>query len=191
MKSAIPKPTLKTLMDMRLKDFGNKLNCVSVGSIVKFNAAKQLADIQINYKRVTYGNDIAPDTYEDYPVIVSCPVVVMQGGAGYLSFPIAPGDFCVVMFSDRELNTWVSSGQIAPPQDRRTHHLNDAIAIVGIRPATAPITYDAQKVKLFFANSFITIDGSGNIVISGSANISITGTGNITIAGSAVAINTV
>ena len=136
-------PDFTAWIRLILQNFSNSLNCHTIGTIESFNPLTQTATIAINYVRVFYNtNPNLPNeatagqitnTYTNYPLLINCPVVVMQGGGAYLTFPIVKGDTCLVLFSDREISTWVSTGQITYPQNQRTHDLSDAIALVGIR----------------------------------------------------------
>lgn len=145
---------LVALFDLSKRDILNSINCHAVGTIQKFDAAKQVAQVTLNYKRY-YGD---PPVVRDYPVLVDCPVVVMQGGQGALTFPIQPGDTCLVLFNDRDMDAWFASGQVVVPETPRTHSLSDAIALVGLRSLKQPIAgYETQKTSLRHGTTRLTL----------------------------------
>jgi microcystin-dependent protein len=161
-------PDLNLWMRFALANFAADINCVSLGTIVSFDGPSQTATVSINYLKIIKGanpnlpndapNDQTSDVYLKYPLLIKCPVVVMQGGGAYLTFPINPGDTGLVFFSDRELDTWLTTGQTTYPHNLRTHDLSDAIILLGIRNLTNPIgSYDTQNAAFTFPNGLINI----------------------------------
>ena len=73
----------------------------------------------------------------------------MGGGLSSLTFPVLPGDSCVLLFNDRDLDNWFLSGLNTPVNTTRTHHFSDAIALVGIRSLPNVIkTFDPVRAVL-------------------------------------------
>lgn len=168
-------PDLNAWVRLMFQSFSANINCHTLGTINTFDPVTQTATIAINYLRV-YKNanpnlpNPAPDgqtssVYSNYPILIQCPVVVMQGGGAYLTFPIKPGDTCLVLFNDRELTTWLNTGQITYPQNQRVHDLSDGIALIGIRNTTSPIpSYDPNNATFSFPTGIINIvDKTGEI----------------------------
>jgi microcystin-dependent protein len=132
-------PSLIDLLDHRIDIALSSMNCVSLGTIQSFDPASQTATISVNYKRIikearTAENGIdTEDEIMEYPILVKCPVFVLSGGVAALTLPIAKGDTCLILFCDREIDTWFRTGVVTFPQSDRMHHLTDAVALVGIR----------------------------------------------------------
>jgi len=142
-------PSLQDLLDLVKKDIMISLNCHHVGTIQSFDATKQTATATINYKK-TYFERLPSGLYHavlvDYPVLIDCPVVVLGGGPVALTFPIAQGDECLVMFNDRDIDNWFQSGQVGPVATSRLHSFSDAILLVGVRSAGKAIAaYDTTR----------------------------------------------
>lgn len=157
MSSAFPivTPDLNEFMDLRKRDLKSELNCFSIGTIKEFNSTNQTVTIQVNFLRGIKGKIASTiDNPEgivklNYPLLVNCPLMFLSGGSSYLTFPIQPGDTCIILFADKDIDTWFSSGQINIPNSDRTHDLNDAIAIVGIRSLLNKISnYNTNNVSL-------------------------------------------
>lgn len=167
-------PDLCALLDQFQDLVSSEINCISLGTIQTFYAADQTADIQLNYKRIS----LTDNKITGYPLLVKCPVVVL-GGSGtssYLSFPIAKNDQCLVLFCDREIDTWFKTGGINAPQSLRIHDLNDGIALVGLRSSINSIAnYGTDGIKIFNNNGFIQIKNDGSININTNGNISVYG----------------
>ena len=84
----------------------------------------------------------------DYPLLLDCPVVVLQGGGAYIDLPIAEGDYCLVLFNDRNIDTWWDTGNVVVPRNRRKHSLSDGIALVGINPRIEVREIDGTAVRI-------------------------------------------
>lgn len=142
------------------------MNCTKVGIIRAFNPATQRAEIEIAYKQV---KDILEDgtrVYQDYPVLMDCPVIVLFGGVDFLSLPIQVGDNCLVFFNDNEIDQWATNGT-GSPQTFRMHDLSDAFAIVGVRPLTNAIgNYLANGIRLSHGGGNSQIDFVDNLIES-------------------------
>lgn len=67
------------------------------------------------------------------PLLVDVPVSFPMGGKFVLTFPVAAGDECIVVFSARCIDGWWQSGGVQAPAEHRMHDLSDGMAIVGIR----------------------------------------------------------
>ncbi len=200
----LQEPDLLILLNRFKRFVKNELNCVSIGVIQSFDVNNQTATIALNYMRVIKGGtpvgvNQSSNTTVNYPLLINCPVFVLNGGGGVLTFPIAKNDTCIVLFADREIDTWFTTGGVNPPAGDRVHDLNDAIALIGIRSLEDLIAdYSADAVQLKYKDALIEIDVSGNININSAgeininadSDVNITSAGNINIAATTqVAIN--
>ena len=118
------------------------LNCVQIGRIQKVNS-NQTVEILLQMKRRIPDNKIA-----DYPLLVDCPYFVLQGGGAYIDMPIKKGDICLVLFNDRNIDTWWSTENVAEPPDRRKHNLSDGFALIGINSDVNPLDNDGTFVRI-------------------------------------------
>lgn len=157
--------SLASLLELQRLNTLNTTNCHQVGEIVSFNPSTQTAEVQIKMSYVVNGE------IKQYPVLLDCPCVVLGGGDGRITFPIAPGDSCLVLFNDKDMDNWYASGQTMLPNTERMHSISDAIALVGIRNKQNQITdYFADGVELKHGNSTIKLK-DGYIDIKGNVNI--------------------
>lgn len=65
------------------------------------------------------------------PLLVDVPVIFPRGGGATLTFPVKPGDECLVVFADRCIDYWWQSGGVQEAVDPRKHNLSDGFALVG------------------------------------------------------------
>ena len=158
-------PDLCAIMEQLEDRIKTTINCISIGTITSFDPDTQTAEVRLNYKKL----NLYDGTIKDYQPLLQCPVIVLGGGEGYISFPISSGDTCIVLFCDREIDTWIANGGVNPPQSNRVHDMNDAIALVGIRNSQNAITdYSENGIKISYGGGTILLDSTGTITVSGS-----------------------
>lgn len=115
------------------------------GRIESFDAATQLARVTPLLKE-EYENDEGAAVVEALPVINNVPVFIPGGGTFVDTFPIAAGDECLLIFSDRSLDVWKERGGVVDPVAADRHTLTDAVALVGVRSKPNKATeYDAAR----------------------------------------------
>jgi hypothetical protein len=140
-ETIIPPDMDDLLLELKNEIFA-QLNCVQIGKISKVND-DQTVELELQVKRRVRGEGTT-----SYPVLADCPYFVLSGGGAYLDMPITAGDYCIVLFNDRNLDTWWDSGNIAEPADRRKHSLSDGIALVGIQTKDNALEQDGSFVRL-------------------------------------------
>ena len=160
--SSIPAPDMRLVMDTWMNNSALKLNCHRIGTIISFDPSKQTASIQIAALAV-FGDKTVP-----YPVLTQCPVFVLSGGGGCLTMPVSPGDSCLVLFNDRDIDNWYESGAVTAPNTARTHDLSDGLAIVGFRHQANPIPDYSEEVQMRHGSTRIGLEYNGLIGIQNS-----------------------
>ena len=48
-------------------------------------------------------------------------------------FEVNPGDACLVIFADIDIDAWLASGEAEEPLSARRHSLSDGFAFVGFK----------------------------------------------------------
>lgn len=136
-------PDLAAFLDMRLKDALLNTNCHLLGTVESFDAATQTATVSINQKLSLAGQ------LKDFPVLVDVPVFILGGGDRVFTFPVRSGDTCLVLFNDRDIDNWFSTGNVTTPNSQRLHDLSDGLALVGFRSLANPVdNYSADDVEV-------------------------------------------
>ena len=162
-------PNLRMLLDQYKQEVGYGLNCHEVGTIVSFDATKQTASVQIAVLRLLPGGETTP-----YPILTNCPVFVLSGGAAALTMPIAAGDTCLVLFNDRDLDIWATTGNTAVPNSGRFHDLSDGLVLVGFRHALNPVAgYLTTEAALVNAGSKVSVANDGTIALIGASGCAV------------------
>ena len=116
------------------------------GRIVSYDHAEQRADVEPSIE-ATLPVEGGVEKYR-LPILQRVPIAFPQGGGYFLTFPLAPGDSVLLVFSDQSLDEWVQrSSGVASSRSVRSHHITDAIAIPGVRPFVAPLA-DADATTM-------------------------------------------
>lgn len=88
--------------------------------------------------------------YQRGPVVNNVPICFPGvGQAGLrITFPVRRGDFVTLVFSDRELAQWLTTGREVEPESPRTFDVSDAVGFLGPQPFTASWTDDASCITI-------------------------------------------
>ena len=136
LRGSVPPPNLNAWGELLIAQIFNQLNCHQVGAVATFYPATQTADIQIGMQRLVPDFTSVPPQWKakDYGLLTGVPVLVLSGGGGTLTFPVTTGDTCLVLFNDRDLGRWFTTGNTqSVPASGRAHAFSDGLAIVGFR----------------------------------------------------------
>lgn len=136
-------PNLKVILDELKAEIFSTLNCIEIGKVESINSSAQTVEASIQIKRKAQDG-----TSTAYPILVDVPYFVLQGGGAYLDFPVKAGDYCIILFNDRCIDSWWSTANVADPASNRKHSLSDALAIIGLNPKSSPLSMDGTWVRL-------------------------------------------
>ena len=103
------------------KDILSSLHCALPGTVVSFDADSQTAVIQPAVKQKYKDREITLPLLQDVPVFMP------------VSFTVNPGDACLVIFADCDIDRWFETGGSEVPGSSRMHSLSDGFAFVGFR----------------------------------------------------------
>lgn len=134
-------------IDARLSD----VHVAMPGRIESYDAATQTADIQPLIKNVMKDPD-GNEYSESMPVLPSVPIAFPRAGDWFLSFPLAKGDTVLVVFCERNIDQWMSKGDLVDPGDIAMHTLNGAVAIPGVYAQPDKLT-DAHTSNMVLGKS--------------------------------------
>lgn len=164
----IPNPTLRDALNLLKKDIFLSLNCHAIGTIQEFDSAARTVKVTINYTKTRFVKDNASGQYipklVPYPLLLDVPIIIMSGGGGTLTFPIAPGDQCLILFNDRDKSLWQTTTNVGGPvPSNRLHSLSDGIALIGLKPAIE--SYDEERALLQKGGAKVGVGGDTDKVL--------------------------
>ena len=142
------------------------------GVIVSYNAATMTAVVQPALQGVRTMMDGTRQPVTISP-IADVPVQFPGGGGHIFTFPVAPGDECLIIFSERSIDNWHQHGGTQQPSDWRMHDINDAFVLVGTRAQPAvPAGVDPNTVQMRSDDkkTIVQIDGKNQAIMLYAAN---------------------
>ena len=156
--------TTPTFIEALTRILDNKLRGINVSlpaKIVTYNAKKQLASVKPLLNRKLKDN-----TELVLPVINNVPIIFPRTSNAIISLPIAIDDKVLLVFCDRSLDEWLSSGNEVFPADNRMHSYSDAVALPGMYDFDSISDASANDLLIKYKESKITILANGDIKIS-------------------------
>lgn len=160
---------LTQIQEISNSNTAQEMNCVRIGVIQEFYPENLTAQVRLVDKMLTGLNPDGSQILKEYPPIY----VKVCYCNPFCTFPLTQGMECVLLFNDRELETWFINGGSNIQAYPRMHDLTDAIAIVGIRSLPQMIQILTDCLHLFYGQSDIQIYNE-NIKIN-TSTLNITG----------------
>ena len=124
--------TLQDLLSRFRESLTADLHTSLPGKIVRYDATTQKADVQPLIKE-RYTDESGVMQSRELPVIPAVPVQFPGAGGYRITFPVAPDDVGLVVFSEANLDKWLVSGGTVDPTNDRRHDLTDAVFLPGLR----------------------------------------------------------
>jgi hypothetical protein len=135
--------------------------------ILSYDATKETVSAEITIKCKV----VKPDNSVEWQTIspcVDCPVIFPSGGGFTLTFPIAVGDECLLIFASRCIDAWWQSGGVQQQVDIRMHDLSDGFALIG--PRSIPRVHsphprtDRVELRSDDRSAYIAIRSGTNVI---------------------------
>lgn len=138
------------------------------GRIVSYDHSLKKATVKpLLNRRIRTG-----DTFESEEIqpIPSVPVVFPTSGGVGLTYPVKAGDGCLILFSERSLDLWLSTGGVVTPDDPRKFALSDAICLPGLQPfVSGDYPVDNDNVRLKQGEAQFVINNDNKLAIGNDA----------------------
>jgi len=182
----------RELTDVLNDAIGEALSNLHTATVAKVTAVQEKTiSVQPVTNRVVDGKSIP------LPEFTKVPPLFMQGGGSYTAHPIAVGDYCLLILTERCFDRWYSGADFHDPAEFRMHDYSDGIAIVGINPKAGALTIPSviQQTGDTNQDGDYTHQGdrtqTGDQTIIGNLHVdgNVTVTGNITCQGTIAAGN--
>ena len=182
----------RELTDVLNDAIGEALSNLHTATIAKVTGVQaKTISVQPVINRVVAGRSI------ELPEFTMVPPVFMQGGGSYTAHPIAVGDYCLLVLTERCFDRWYGGADFQSPAEFRVHDYSDGLAIVGVNPLASAITIPSviQQTGDTNQDGDYTHQGdrtqTGDQTIIGNLHVdgNVTVTGNITCQGTIAAGN--
>lgn len=177
------KPDLVQLLKSALNKNAYDLNVCRIGIVEEFYPEKLTVKVKIAGKKTIGTNKDGSQKTEDFAPIYAKVCYC----APFITFPIVQGMECILLFNDREIETWFINGGANPEKYPRMHELTDAVAIFGIRSLPMMIQIISDCFNFFYGQSNIKLFNENAQV--NSPDIDINGTNTIDLNANTININ--
>lgn len=124
----------KQLIDVMNMAIANALANVHTATIAKVTA---ITGATISCKPVI--NRVVKGESIELPEFIDVPVVTLHGGSSYIALPVAPGDYALLIFTERCFDRWWIGQDFKSPLQMRMHDYSDGFALVGVKPLAGGI----------------------------------------------------
>jgi hypothetical protein len=152
------------------------------GQIQKYDASTAKAEVLPLLNRTFYSGDVVT-----MPIITNVPVIWLRSSKGAITFPLEKGDGVLLLFAERSIDEWLSSGKQVTPADGRSFDLSDAIAIPGCFDFNTSLSEaNNDDFQIVYNGNTIIIKSDGTIEIKGNNTITIKSNGDIEIGNTAL-----
>lgn len=151
-------------------DFQARLWTSAPGIVKSYDPQKQTVSVQLSIKAMQRQPDGLVKQIS-VPVLQDVPVQFPGAGGSAITFPVKPGDECLVTFSCRSPDTWQQSGGEQAPVDAGMHTLSGGFAMLGFRsnPEAAKMQGgadpDAVQVRSMDGKSSVSLKPGGAITM--------------------------
>lgn len=149
----------------------NDLNCCRIGIVQAYDPTNRIAKVLIANKLVKSINEDGSQNTVNYAPIYAKVLFFGWGGAG-ITHPIieaekredGKGTEGILLFCDREIESWYVNGNINNLKYNRAHHKTDAIFIPGIFSLPNMISAVNDCINIYYGNKNIKINGGGTVI---------------------------
>ena len=98
----------------------SSLHCALPGKVEAFDSETGTACVRPALKRSRRNGEVC-----EMPLLRDVPVFMP------VAFEVNPGDACLLVFADCDIDAWLETGEAEVPRSGRQHSLSDAFAFVG------------------------------------------------------------
>lgn len=147
-----------------------KLNVMRIGIIEEVLTDNKVR-CSITNKKLIKTNPDGTSTWRDYPPIFA-KVWYMGSGANGIDYPLTVNTPCLLLFNDREFNSYFDSGKVSPLANTLMHDLSYCICVPLYQAVTGADFNIKSATKLNLTATTSTTILSPTINLTGNVNVS-------------------
>lgn len=166
------KSNILSILNLLKMNVYSNLNCHNIGKIIDFDKTKQTCTVQLMQVKQFNENYYLPAPITDVPLII------YGAGHGHITLPNPINTYCLLLFMDRNIDNFITTGEQYTPDTTRMHDFTDCVALTTFKTLVNPLEdYDENAVTITYQNSDIkvkdeiTINNQGDIRIKSPTRI--------------------
>ena len=132
----------------------NKINCCRIGIVESYDENTRVAKVIIANKLVINQTDAGNEVTQNYAPIYAKVLFFGWREIG-ITHPVLPGSEGILLFNDREIESWYINGNINNLAYDRAHAKTDAIFISGVLSLPNMIATLQDYLHLFYKDTFL------------------------------------
>lgn len=122
-----------------------RLNCHNIGRILEFDKETQTCSIELMQIKQFGDRLLTPAP------ITNVPLIILGSDTAHITFPDPTGTICLLLFMDRNIDTFLETGEQYVPETGRMHDFTDCIALATFKTLVNPIqNYDDKAITLYY-----------------------------------------
>lgn len=161
-------PALDTVLKRAVRVALRGVRVALPGRIESYDPATQQASVQPLVQDTAF-DETGARVPERLPVVTNVPCCTLGGAGSRLTFPIAKGDECLLIFASSAIDRWLTLGGEVDPKDTRHHHLTDAFALVGF--SSQPHATPAHATATVLVGSDIRLGDDTAVALATKADV--------------------
>ena len=134
----------------------NTINCCRIGIVDSYDENTRIAKVLIANKLTTGQDDNGVPITQNYAPIYAKVLFFGWSNIG-ITHPVLEGSEGILLFNDREIESWYINGNINNLAYTRAHDKTDAIFISGVLSLPNMIASLQDYLHLFYKDSFLKI----------------------------------
>lgn len=134
----------------------NKINCCRIGIVDNYNPETRIAKVIIANKLVIGQDDKGAQITQNYSPIYAKVLFFGWKDIG-ITHPVLEGSEGILLFNDREIESWYINGNVNNLAYTRAHNKTDAIFISGVLSLPNMIASLQDYLHLFYKDTFLKI----------------------------------
>lgn len=152
------KTTLYNVLQALKDTINYNMNCVKVATVISYDPTTLTAKCRVNNKRLRQLKQDGNQVLENYPDIYARVHFFGWGNIGAV-YPIEAGMEGILLFNDRELQTWYMTSEAGKLAYDRCHDLTDAIFICGLhsQPKLELVPFIEACLHVYYKGSDVQI----------------------------------
>lgn len=141
-------PDFIETLDFVKKNVFSNLYSHNIGKIVKFYSDTQTADVQLMQVKKCNGQ-LYPAT-----LLSKIPVHIYGCNEAQITLPNIENTICIILTFDRNISSFMKTGEAYEPETNRKHNITDSIALTTFFTLNNPIqNYDTTAITLIYSQT--------------------------------------
>jgi hypothetical protein len=145
-------PNLSDALNQLKNNIFSELNVNNIGKITAYNPENNTVQVELWQLKQINDEDFTPT------LLTGVPLVSLGTATSRISAPNPVGSYCVLLFLDRNIDNFLTTGERYLPANGRMHSYADCVALLTLNSyIDKPVMYDENALTLYNGTQFAKI----------------------------------